>query len=163
MITASIIIMTSNAGAQRILAPKLLGFSSAQDEQEDYKKMKADVMEEVKRLFKPEFINRIDETIVFHSLTKDNIKDIARIMFESLVKRAAEQMDISLVPTDRLFEHIAESGFDKDYGARPIRRAIQTDVEDVLADRILEGSICSHTTVELDWEDGKLLCNVKQI
>ena len=157
----TIIIMTSNAGAQRILAPKLLGFSSTHDEQEDYKKMKAGVMEEVKRLFKPEFINRIDEIIVFHSLTRDNIKDIARIMFSSLIRRASEQMDITLEPTEQLYEHIAESGFDKDYGARPIRRAIQTDVEDALADGILSGNIRSHTTVVLDWEDGRLSCKVE--
>jgi len=153
----TIIIMTSNAGAGRIVAPKLLGFSSATEEEADYKKMKAGVLEEVKRIFKPEFLNRIDEIIVFHSLTKDNIKGIVRIMFGNLATRAKEQMDITLNATDALYEYIAEKGFDKDYGARPIRRAIQTEIEDRLADEILAGNIGMHNTVEADVEDGNIV------
>ncbi len=152
----SIIIMTSNAGAQRIIAPKLLGFSTTQDEAEDYKKMKSGVMEEVKRLFKPEFLNRIDEIIVFHSLTKENIKGIVKIMMTALFKRVKKQMDITLEATDKVYEHIAENGFDKDYGARPIRRAIQTEIEDLLADEILAGNVKPHSKVTIIIEDGKV-------
>lgn len=153
----TIIIMTSNAGAQRIIAPKLLGFANNKDEQEDYKKMKSGVMEEVKKLFKPEFINRIDEIIVFHSLTKDNILAIASIMFSKLTARASEQMDINLKPTKELFEHLAEKGFDKDYGARPIRRAIQNEVEDKLTDAILAGTVSSHSTVKVDYDGNDII------
>lgn len=152
----TIIIMTSNAGAQRIMSPKLLGFSTAKDEEEDYNKMKAGVMEEVKKIFKPEFLNRIDETIVFHSLTKDDIKGIVKIMFNNLTERAKEQMDITIEPTDAVYEHIAKNGFDKDYGARPIRRAIQTEVEDRLADEILAGNISMHKVVKIDCVDNKI-------
>ncbi len=153
----TIIIMTSNAGAQRIMSPKLLGFSSAQTEGEDYKKMKAGVMEEIKKLFKPEFLNRIDEILVFHSLTKDDIKGIVKIMFGTLADRAKEQMDITLSPTEALYDHIAENGFDKDYGARPIRRAIQTEVEDRLADEILAGNVKRHWAVTIDWDGEKII------
>ena len=118
----TIIIMTSNAGAQQIIAPKHLGFGVAEDEQADYKKMKSSVMEEIKRIFKPEFINRIDEILVFHVLTKENIKDIVRILLASLNKRTMAQMNISLEVSEAAVEYIAKSGFDKNYGARPIRR-----------------------------------------
>ncbi len=137
----TIIIMTSNAGAERIVTPKSLGFSSVVDEKADYKKMKDGVMDEVRRLFKPEFINRIDEIIVFHSLTKIHIKKIVGIMLKGIGKRTKEQMDITLKPTEGVIDKIVESGFDAKYGARPLRRAIQTQIEDKLAESILDGTV----------------------
>ena len=139
----TIIIMTSNAGAQNIIAPKRLGFSSVIDANEDYKKMKDSVMEEVKRIFKPEFINRIDEIIVFHSLGEDDIKSIVRIMAKSIVNRCSQQMNITLSISEELIDFIAKKGFDKTYGARPLRRAIQTEIEDRLAEEILSGAIAA--------------------
>ncbi len=137
----TIIIMTSNAGGQNIISPKRLGFSSVTDEKEDYKKMKDGVMEEVKRIFKPEFVNRIDEMIVFHSLSKENIKDIVGIMLKGITKRAKQQMNISLDTSDEIVDHIVEIGFDQNYGARPLRRAIQNNIEDKLAEEVLEGNL----------------------
>ncbi|MFA9465511.1 MAG: ATP-dependent Clp protease ATP-binding subunit [Velocimicrobium sp.] len=137
----TIIIMTSNAGAARIVEPKNLGFASMQDESLDYKKMKDGVMEEVKRLFKPEFINRIDEIIVFHSLTKENIKEIVGIMLKGINKRCMTQMNITLKITPGVVDYIVGVGFDQKFGARPLRRAIQTHVEDKLAEAVLEGTI----------------------
>jgi ATP-dependent Clp protease ATP-binding subunit ClpC len=137
----TIIIMTSNAGAQNIIAPKRLGFTSVVDEKEDYNKMKNSVMDEVKRIFKPEFINRIDEIIVFHSLSKDNIKSIVSIMLKSIRKRAKEQMNLSLELGDEIIDHISETGFDEKFGARPLRRAIQNMIEDKLAEELLEGNL----------------------
>lgn len=152
----TIIIMTSNAGAQRIAAPKLLGFSSERDEAEDYERMKDGVMEEVKKIFKPEFINRIDEILVFHSLTKENIKDIAKILISGLCKRIKEQLGIELCIDDAVYEHIAANGFDKDYGARPVRRAIQTEIEDVLSDELLAGKIYRDSNVKVTCTDDKI-------
>ncbi len=157
----TIIIMTSNAGAQRIMAPKNLGFATDTDKEMDYKKMRAGVMEEVKRIFKPEFINRIDDIIVFRALLKDDIKRIVSIMFDKLVKRADEQMSIKLGGTKELFEHIAESGFDKDYGARPVRRAIQTEIEDALADEIIAGKISNGNSVTADWDGEAVTFKIK--
>ncbi len=157
----TIIIMTSNAGAGRIISPKNLGFATQQDESENYKRMKEGVMEEVKRLFKPEFLNRIDEMIVFHSLTKENILDIVKIMFSSVKRRAFGQMNISLDPQEAVFDHIAESGFDKDYGARPLRRAIQTEIEDKLAEKILEESVKENDVVDLSMQDGEIVFTTK--
>lgn len=137
----TIIIMTSNAGAQNIISPKKLGFASVSDDKEDYKKMKEGVMEEVKRIFKPEFINRIDEMIVFHSLTKENIRNIVEIMLKSIAKRSKQQMNISLEVGNDVIDYIVEKGYDQNYGARPLRRAIQSNVEDKLAEGVLEGSI----------------------
>lgn len=152
----TIIIMTSNAGAQRIIAPKLLGFMSTKDEEENYKKMKENVMAEVKTMFKPEFLNRIDEIMVFHSLTKDNIKDIAALMINTICDRAINQMGIKLKVEDSALDYIVEKGFDKDYGARPLRRAIQDNIEDMLAMDFLEGDIPAGTTVTVYEKDGKL-------
>ncbi len=145
----TIIIMTSNAGAQRIVEPKNLGFASVQDESLDYKKMKDGVMEEVKRLFKPEFINRIDEIIVFHSLTKDNIKQIVGIMLKGIIKRCETQMNITLKPTAGVIDFIVSAGYDHKYGARPLRRAIQTNIEDKLAEEVLDGNIKSGDVVSV--------------
>lgn len=157
----TIIIMTSNAGAQSIVSPKRLGFSSQADEQADYKKMKEGVMDEVKRLFKPEFLNRIDEMIVFHSLTKAHIREIVKIMLQTIAKRSASQMQIRLKAEEELLDHLAEKGFDEKYGARPLRRAIQTEVEDKLAEEILEGRVRRQDTVTLGYKDGKLKLTVR--
>ena len=148
----TIIIMTSNAGAQRIVAPKHLGFGTAESEEADYNKMKDSVMEEVKRIFKPEFINRIDEVLVFHMLTKDDLKEIVKIFLKSLDKRTNAQMHIKLDVSESAIEHIAESGFDKNYGARPIRRAIQTQIEDLLADKLLSDEIKAGDDVAVDYD-----------
>lgn len=148
----TIIIMTSNAGAQRIVAPKHLGFGTDESEEADYNKMKDSVMEEVKRIFKPEFINRIDEVLVFHMLTKDDLKEIVKIFLKSLDKRTNAQMHIKLHVSESAIEHIAESGFDKNYGARPIRRAIQTQIEDLLADKLLSDEIKAGDDVVVDYD-----------
>ena len=150
----TIIIMTSNAGAQSIVAPKHLGFGTDESEEADYKKMKDGVMEEVKRIFKPEFINRIDEVLVFHMLTKDDLKEIVGILLKNLNKRTNAQMHIKLEVSDAAVEHIADSGFDKNYGARPIRRAIQTEIEDLLADKLLADEIKAGDNVAVDYDSG---------
>ncbi len=137
----TIIIMTSNAGAQAIMEPKRLGFMSGDDEKRDYERMKSGVMDEVRRIFKPEFLNRIDEIMVFHVLNKDNIKKIVTILLKTLEKRCKEQMDITLTVTNSVKDYLAETGFDSKYGARPLRRAIQSRIEDKLANEILEGKI----------------------
>lgn len=137
----TIIIMTSNAGAQQIIAPKHLGFGLQDNAEADYKKMRESVLEEVKKIFKPEFINRIDEMLVFHTLTQENIQEIVRLMLVSLNKRLNAQMGITLEVSKKVVEYIAKSGFDKNYGARPIRRSIQSKIEDALADKVLSGEI----------------------
>ena len=157
----TIIIMTSNAGAQNIIAPKRLGFASVIDEKEDYKKMKEGVMDEVKRIFKPEFINRIDEIIVFHSLTKENIKSIVSIMVASIAKRSKTQMNIGIEASDTVTDHLAEVGFDPKYGARPLRRAIQTNIEDKLAEAILAGTIKEGDTVRVEYLENEMVLQAK--
>ena len=145
----TIIIMTSNAGANRIISPKTLGFGQAKTSEEEYQKMKERVMEEVKHIFKPEFINRVDEMIVFHALNKENIKDITKIMLKQFAKRVKNQMDMELCIADDVVDFISDKGFDKDYGARPIRRALQTELEDVLAEAVLMGDISIGDTVDV--------------
>ena len=145
----TIIIMTSNAGAQSIIEPKKLGFMSNQDEKQDYDRMKSGVMEEVRRLFKPEFLNRIDEIMVFHPLNKSHIKKIVNIMLKKLEKRCREQLEIELKITESVREFLTESGFDSKYGARPLRRAIQTKLEDPMANALLEGRIKRGETVRI--------------
>ena len=144
----TIIIMTSNAGASRIISPKTLGFGQETSEEENHKKMKAGVMEEVRHIFKPEFINRVDEMIVFHALNKDHIHQITQIMIQGFVKRVKEQMDMDLTVTEEVVDFIAKKGFDKDYGARPIRRAMQTELEDVLAESVIAGEVRMGDAVE---------------
>ncbi len=143
----TILIMTSNAGAQAILNPKRLGFGAGDDAKANYNAMKDSVMGEIRRLFKPEFLNRIDDTIVFHSLSKDEIKKIVTLLLKDLKKRAKEQMGISLKVRPSVRDHIAEKGFDEKYGARPLKRAIQNDIEDELAENILSGNIKAGQTV----------------
>lgn len=145
----TIIIMTSNAGAQAIIEPKKLGFLSNNDEKQDYERMKSGVMEEVRRLFKPEFLNRIDEIMVFHPLNKTHIKKIVNIMLKTLEKRCKEQLDIQLKITESVRDFLAEAGFDSKYGARPLRRAIQTKLEDPMANALLEGTIKRGDTVQI--------------
>ena len=158
----TIIIMTSNAGAQAIIEPKRLGFVSGTDEKRDYERMRAGVMEEVRRLFKPEFLNRIDEIMVFHTLNKEHIKKIVNILLATLEKRCREQMEITLKVTNSAKEHLAESGFDSKYGARPLRRAIQNQIEDALANEILEGKIKRGDTVQVQQKNKNLCFHVKQ-
>ena len=137
----TIIIMTSNAGAQSIIEPKKLGFGAKEDEKQDHERMKASVMEEVKRIFKPEFLNRIDETIVFRALNKDDMKKIIGIMVRDLQKRCKEQLQIDLVVREAAKESIVEKAYDRKYGARPLRRKLQDEVEDRLADALIRGEI----------------------
>lgn len=145
----TIIIMTSNAGAQAIIEPKKLGFMSHDDEKQDYERMKSNVMEEVRRLFKPEFLNRIDEIMVFHPLNKEHIKKIVNILLKNLEKRCEEQMEIRLKISSSAKDLLAEAGFDSKYGARPLRRAIQTKLEDSLANEILSGNVKRGDTVKV--------------
>ena len=137
----TIIIMTSNAGAQSIIEPKKLGFGAKEDEKQDHERMKASVMEEVKRIFKPEFLNRIDEAIVFRALNKDDMKKIIGIMVRDLQKRCKEQLQIDLVVREAAKEFIVEKAYDRKYGARPLRRKLQDEVEDRLADALIRGEI----------------------
>ena len=137
----TIIIMTSNAGAQSIIEPKKLGFGAKEDEKQDHERMKASVMEEVKRIFKPEFLNRIDETIVFRALNKDDMKKIIGIMVRDLQKRCKEQLQIDLVVREAAKESIVEKAYDRKYGARPLRRKLQDEVEDRLAAALIRGEI----------------------
>lgn len=158
----TILIMTSNAGAQRIIDPKNLGFSSQTDEKQNYEKMKSGVMEEVKRLFKPEFINRIDEIMVFHPLNKDNMKQIITLLSANLRNRCKVQMDINLTIAPALKEYIVEKHSDYKMGARPLKRAIQTVIEDRLAEEILAGRIKSGDNVTAGVKDGKASFRVKK-
>lgn len=145
----TIIIMTSNAGASRIMEPKRLGFSGDASEEKDHEFMKSGVMEEVKRLFKPEFLNRIDDMIVFHALTKEEIKEIADLLLRSFAARVKLQMDVDLRYGEAVKNYIFEKGYDKKYGARPLRRAIQTEIEDKMAEEILSGTISSGDKVRI--------------
>ena len=144
----TVIIMTSNAGAKAIVEPKKLGFGAKDDVEADYKKMKSNVMEEVKRLFRPEFLNRIDETIVFHSLGEDHMKQIVGLMCRELMQRVKTQLNIKLTIQDSVKKFIVAKGTDKKYGARPLRRALQNELEDKLAEAILEGIVQSGNAVE---------------
>ena len=153
----TVLIMTSNAGAENIMSPKRLGFSSQADEASDYRFMKDRVMEEVKRMFKPEFINRIDEIMVFHPLNKEHIREIAGVMLKSIVSRTRDQVGISLTVEESALQYLAEKGFDEKYGARPLRRTIQSELEDKLSEALLEGRIKKEDEVFVRQADGKLL------
>ncbi len=157
----TILIMTSNAGAQSIVAPKKLGFGSVDDEKHDYEVMKGRVMEEVRRLFRPEFLNRIDETIVFHSLNKEHIRSIVNLLLNVFVKRCKEQMDITMKVQNTAKILIEEAGFDPKYGARPLKRAIQSKMEDALAEEILEGKIKRGDTVSVGARGKEIRFSVK--
>ena len=152
----TVIIMTSNAGASRIVEPKTLGFNSGEDEKRNYETMKSNVMEEVNKLFKPEFINRIDEIIVFHQLTKDEVKGIVNIMLKNVAKVANDQLAITLRYTPKLKEFILEKGYDKKFGARPMRRAIQSYIEDEISDAVLKGEILEGDVISCTVSDEKV-------
>ena len=146
----TIIIMTSNAGAESIIAPKVMGFASGIDPEKNYQGMRARVMDEVNRSFKPEFLNRLDEIIVFRPLTKDNIVHITDIMLSEIKERLKEEKDIRLSVTETAKEFLIDKGFDEKFGARPLRRTIQKYIEDSLADEILEGKIKPGYSVRVD-------------
>ncbi|MBO4981441.1 MAG: ATP-dependent Clp protease ATP-binding subunit [Lachnospiraceae bacterium] len=158
----TILIMTSNAGAQRIVDPKNLGFASESSAKKDYEKMKSGVMEEVKKSFKPEFINRIDDIIVFHQLDKENMKDIVNLLASGLAKRCESQMDIRLNITPALKEHLVEKYSDNKMGARPLKRAIQSVVEDALAEEILKKKIRPGDSVSAGYKNDKVTFTVKK-
>ena len=151
----TIIIMTSNTGAQGIVDPKQLGFVTVTDETKEHEKMKSNVMDELKRTFKPEFLNRIDDIIVFHALSEANVKDITGLMLKELKNRVQTQMDIELKFTDHAKKYIFEKGYDKKYGARPLKRAIQTYVEDELAEAMLRGDVKKGDTVTVSTKKKK--------
>ena len=153
----TVIIMTSNAGAQNIISPKNLGFASDNSKEHNHAVMKERVMEEVKNIFKPEFLNRIDDTIVFHTLTKENIGSIVDILLASINKRIKEQMNMTIKLDDAARNYIINNGYDEKYGARPLKRALQSKVEDELAEKILEGSFKSGDSVLVSLKDDKLV------
>ena len=157
----TVIIMTSNAGAKAIVEPKKLGFVANEDPDSDYKKMKSNVMDEVKQLFKPEFLNRIDEIIVFHALNREQMKKIVNLMCKELSDRVQKQLNIKLVIRDSVKKEIVEKGTDLKYGARPLRRAMQNILEDKMADAILEGEIQAGTQVEVGMSKKGIKFNVK--
>jgi ATP-dependent Clp protease ATP-binding subunit ClpC len=152
----TIIIMTSNAGASRIMEPKRLGFGAVEDEKADYETMKSNVMEELKHMFKPEFLNRIDDIIVFHALNKDDIGKIIDIMLKEIGKRVYEQMRITINVTSSAKKYLVDTGYDKKYGARPLRRALVTKVEDPLAEEILSGKVKAGDTVKISYSGKEL-------
>ena len=157
----TIIIMTSNAGAQAIISPKKLGFGAGEDEKQNYERMKSGVMEEVKRIFKPEFLNRIDDTIVFRSLDKEDMKKIVTILSQTLIDRCKTQMGITLSIKDSVKVYIVEKGYEPKYGARPLRRKIQNEIEDTLAEEILEGKIKKGDAVDVGMKKGEICFTVK--
>ena len=158
----TVIIMTSNAGAQSIVDAKRLGFNAVQDEKEDYKKMQSNVMDEVKRIFRPEFLNRIDEIIVFHALTEKELEKIVGLLCQDLVRRAKEQLDITLKIRSSVKKKIAEVGNDRKYGARPLKRALQTQLEDPLTEAILNGEIKRGDLVEAGVSKKEIKFTVKE-
>ena len=157
----TVLIMTSNAGAQRIVDPKNLGFATEKSETKDYEKMKDGVMEEVKHSFKPEFINRIDDIIVFHQLNNENMKEIVNLLAANLYKRCENQLGIHLTITAALKEHLVSKYADNKMGARPLKRAIQSVVEDALAEEILQKKVVPGDKVSAGFKDGKVVFTVK--
>lgn len=158
----TVLIMTSNAGAQNIVEPRHLGFSTVTNEEENYKRMQSGVMDEVKKIFKPEFLNRIDETIVFHALTKDDMVQIVEIMLKTIADRILSQMSIRLQVEEDARSFLIDKGYDPKYGARPLRRTIQNEIEDSLAEEILEGRISEGDKVTVTCVDGKLKYTVTE-
>ena len=157
----TIIIMTSNAGAQSIVEPKKLGFASVDDEKLNYERMKGSVMEEVRRIFKPEFLNRIDETIVFRSLNKKDMKQIVTLMLKDLTDRCKKQMDITLTVRDSVKNYIVDKAYEPKYGARPLRRKIQNEIEDQLAEEILDGKVKKGCNVVVTTKKNKIVFEVE--
>ncbi len=155
----AVIIMTSNAGAQSIVEPKRLGFNSGEKEEDLFKEMKNGVMDEVKRIFKPEFINRIDEIVVFRKLNDKDMKDIVTLLSRDLIKRAKDNMGITLKITDKVKSFVIEKGADKKFGARPLKRAIQNMIEDPLSEVLLKGECAEGDTVKAELKDGNIIFN----
>ncbi|MBR2846511.1 MAG: AAA family ATPase, partial [Clostridia bacterium] len=151
----TVIIMTSNIGASKITEPKTFGFGQEETEKANYETIKENVMSELKKSFRPEFLNRVDDTIVFHPLTKPEIKKIAAILLDGMIKRLAEN-DITATYTDNVVEFISKEGFDPVYGARPLRRAIQAKVEDALAEEMLDNNIKLGDAIKIDCVRGKI-------
>ena len=158
----TVIIMTSNAGAKNIVSPKKLGFKTVESEEKDYQDMKKNVMDEVKNIFKPEFLNRIDDIIVFHTLTKENINDIVRILTRSLIKRSKDSMGINIIFNDDAIDFISNEGYDSAYGARPLKRAIQKNVEDKLAEEYLKGNINYGNTINVCVKDNNIVFDIEK-
>lgn len=157
----TIIIMTSNIGARSIISPKKLGFISQEDAEKSYEDMKKSVMDEVKRTFKPEFLNRIDETIVFHPLTSEQIREIATIMIKRLIERISKNVGIQISLTEAALDFLGKKGYNQAYGARPLRRTIQTYIEDKLSDEILAGNVKEGDAINID-VDGEVCVFNKQ-
>jgi len=155
----TVLIMTSNAGARSIISPKRLGFISKEDEQRSYENMKRGVMDEVKNIFRPEFLNRIDDIIVFHALTKEHVQAIVRLMCAEVARRVKQNAGIDMTLADAAVSSIADAGFDQTYGARPLRRAIQTKIEDALAERLLDGTFAGGDSIAVDCDDGEIVIN----
>lgn len=149
--------MTSNVGAQKIVDPKKLGFGAGDDAKKDYEDMKSGVMEEVKKLFKPEFINRIDEIMVFHTLNEKEMMDIVTLLSGNLAKRCKAQMDISLTVSPSVKKYLIEKHSDAKMGARPLKRAIQSDIEDAMAEELLRGNIKAGDQVTVGLKDKKIV------
>ena len=158
----TILIMTSNAGAQAIIEPKKLGFIAVDDEKRNYNRMKEGVMEEVKRIFKPEFLNRIDEVIVFHSLNKENIREIISLLIKEFAQRCKKQLNLDLQVTGAVKTDLAEKAYDEKYGARPLKRAIQSRIEDALTEEILEGKVKPGDSVCVKLSKGETQFVVKE-
>lgn len=158
----TIIIMTSNAGAQAIIEPKKLGFASSEDEKQDYEHMKSSVMEEVRRIFKPEFLNRIDETIVFRSLNKEDMKHIVSLMLREFSERCRKQMDLSIIVRDSVKNYIVEKAYEPKYGARPLRRKIQNEIEDKLAEEILAQTIRNGMEIVITTKKNEIVFEKKE-
>ena len=147
--------MTSNAGAQSIITSRKLGFVTGDTGRQDYEFMKSQVMEEVHRIFKPEFLNRIDEIIVFHGLDKGHMADILKLQLRILTDRCREQMQLKLKFTAAAKQQLVDSSFDPKYGARPLKRAIQTNIEDALAEQLINGAVARGDTVTVGFSKGK--------
>ncbi len=156
----TVIIMTSNIGARNIIEPKTLGFASVANEDTMYEDMKSKVMEDLSREFRPEFLNRVDEILVFRQLSKEQVKKIAGLMLNNLAKRAKESLGIDLKIMAATKEYIADKGFDIKYGARPLKRRIQTDLEDVLAEKVLKGEISSGDKVTISAKNDNIIIKV---
>ena len=157
----TVIIMTSNAGARSIAAPKRLGFTSVETPEQSYEMMKKGVMDEIKNIFKPEFLNRIDDIIVFHQLNNENMKEIVNLLASNLYKRCEDQLGIHLTITAALKEHLVSKYADNKMGARPLKRAIQSVVEDALAEEILQKKVVPGDKVSAGFKDGKVVFTVK--
>ena len=156
----TVVIMTSNVGADALKYQKSLGFGVGSAESTKYKDMKGTMLEELKKAFRPEFLNRIDEMIVFHSLEKDELKQIIALMAKSLTNRLREQ-NIELELTDAALEKIAQEGYDPQYGARPLRRSLQKHVEDRLSEEVLKGTISTGQSVVIDYADNEFIVRPK--